>query len=533
MIQRADDGKDKKLKIALVNLRARTNDWHHLMMVPLGVMYISAALKKAHGDRVEVCQFDTCTCPPFQDGDDVIREFLEREKADIVGIRGFTSQAAEFPVVAAMAKEVNANCLTIAGGPHTNTRAEALFKDEAIDYVCLGEGEETIVEFIGKILEGGDPDETAGMGWYEDGEIRINPPRPLIADLDSIPFPDYSVIDLDAYQGRLTMTDFLTQGRFTSLFTSRGCHFRCTYCHNNFGKRVRWRSTQSVIDEMDYLIHEHGIVEFQIVDDIFNANKERAIEIFNEVVRRKWKVWFAFPNGLRGDIMDEEFVLAAREAGAYHWALAVETATPRLQKLIRKNNKLDKLFDAIALSDKHGVFVCTFNMLGFPTETEEEMQATVDFNLNSAAHMAHFFVVTPFQGTQMFDILQEEGMGLDPNIIGQGFQNFSQDVKEPEISQVGRERIEEVMVDVVGRFHFDARRMRRMMELTAYGHNHAHLAIHLEARRWSAGVDYDTIKDREAARLLAQLNAKAREMEPEQCGHLPVPPAELLVGAEI
>ncbi|MEW6074328.1 MAG: radical SAM protein [Planctomycetota bacterium] len=528
MIQRADAGSDRTLKIALVNLRARANDWHHLMMVPLGLMYVSAALKRAFGERLEIRQFDTCTCPPYQDADEAIRAFLQRERADLVGIRGFTSQAAEFPIVAAMAKEANPECLVIAGGPHTNTRAEALFKDPAIDYVCLGEGEETIVEFVGHLLAGTDRNTTAGMGWCEDGEIRINAPRPLIADLDAIPFPDYSIIDLDAYQGRLTMTDFLTQGRFTSLFTSRGCHFRCTYCHNNFGKRVRWRSTRNVIEEMDRLIHEHGIVEFQIVDDIFNANKERAIEIFNEVVRRGWKVWFAFPNGLRGDIMDEEFVMAAREAGAYHWALAVETATPRLQKLIRKNNKLDKLFDAIELSDKHGVFVCTFNMLGFPTETEQEMMATVDFNLRSAAHMAHFFVVTPFQGTQMFDILQEQGMGLDPNIIGQGFQNFTAENPEPQISMVPRKRIEEIMVDVVGRFHFDARRMRRMMELTRFGHNHAHLAIHLEARRWSAGLDYDTIHDREAARILAGLNMKARAMEPAQCAHLPVPPPELL-----
>lgn len=529
MIQRADSD-EKKLTIALVNLRARSGDWHHLMMVPLGIMYVSAALRREFGDRIEVKGFDVCACPQYEDSDEYVKSFLEEAKADIVGIRGFTTQAEEFPIVAGMAKAVNPDCITVAGGPHACTKPPTLIKEPLIDFVCTGEGEETVVEFVGNILEGRSHEETAGIAWCEGDEIKINPPRALVADVNELPRPDYSIIDLDAYQGQLAMTDFLTQGRFTSLFTSRGCPYGCTYCHDNFGKRVRFRSPENVIEEMDWLIHEHGIQEFQIVDDIFNADKKRAVAIFNEIVKRGWKIWLAFPNGLRGDIMDEEYIMAAREAGAYHWALAVESATPRIQKLIRKRNKLEKLFETIRLSDKHGVFVCTFNMLGFPTETEDEMMNTINYNLDSAAHMAHFFVVTPFHGTQMFDQLVAKGMGLDPDKIGHGFQNFDENNPEPQISEVPRERIEELMVDVVGRFHFGEKRLRRMIELTSYGHNHAQLAIHLEQRRWSAGLDFDNMKDREGAKLLAWLNRKAKAEDPARCNHLPDAPAELLVG---
>jgi anaerobic magnesium-protoporphyrin IX monomethyl ester cyclase len=524
------DSEDKKPVVALVNLRARSNDWHHLMMVPLGTMYVSAALREALGDRIEIRGFDVCTCPQYEDADHLVRAFLEETKPDIVGIRGFTSQAEEFPVVAEMAKKANPDCITIAGGPHACTKPPSLIKEPLLDFVCFGEGEETMVEFVRNILDGRDQAETAGIGWSVGDEVHLNPGRPLIADIDKLPRPDYSIIDLDAYQGKLAMTDFLTQGRFSSIFTSRGCPYGCTYCHDNFGRKVRFRSAENVLDEIDYLMHEHGIVDFQIIDDIFNADKKRAITIFNEVVRRGWKIWFAFPNGLRGDIMDEEFIIAAREAGTYHWALAVETATPRIQKLIRKRNKLDKLFETIRLSDQHGVFVCTFNMLGFPTETEEEMQNTVKFNLDSSAHIAHFFVVTPFPGTPMFDGLVAEGMGLDPEKIGHGFQNFSVENPEPQISEVPRERIEELMVEVVGRFHFSAKRLRRMIALTAASHNHAQLALHLEQRRWAAGLDYDSIEDREGARLLAWLNRKAKTDDPALCGHLPDPPADLLKG---
>ena len=533
MIERANDEPRKPLKIALVNLRSRPNDWHHTMMVPMGLMYVSAALKQAFGDRLDIRQFDMMTCPHGEEGHDAARAFLEEVKADVVGIRGFSTQSADFPVVASMAKEVRPDCVTIAGGPHAQTGSRELFVHEAIDFVCTGEGEETFVEFIGNLLEGRSQEDVLGLGWAENGEMHCNPPRPLIQDVDALPLPDYSIIDLEAYQGYMTMTDLLAKGRVTSIFTSRGCPYQCTYCHNNFGKKFRYRSVENVIDELDYLIHEHGLNEFLIIDDIFNANRKRAMAIFDEVVRRNWKIWFAFPNALRGDLMDEEFIIAAKEAGVYHWALAVETATPRLQKLIKKNNNLDRLFETIELSDKHGIFVATFNMLGFPTETEEEMLATIDYNIRSKAHILHMFVVTPYVGTPLFDGLYESGAIEDPTVLGKGAMNFTEDNVEPDISEVPKARIEEIMVDAIGRFHFDGRRLRRMLDLTSWGHNHAHLAVHIERRRWSAGLDYAILadRDREAARLLALLNSTAKRMEPELCHYLPDPPEDLLAEA--
>jgi radical SAM superfamily enzyme YgiQ (UPF0313 family) len=510
------------LRIGFVNLRARTKDWHHIIMVPLGVMYLSSALKKAFGTRVEVKVFDVTVFPERQDPDEAIREWIATFRPHVLGLRGFTSQADEFPIIARIAKSVDPSCLVIAGGPHASTNSTALHQTEGVDLVCPYEGEETLIDIVRHLLEGRSPREVAGVGWWNGTEVVRNPPRPSITDLDALPFPDYDVIDLDAYQGRIAMTDFMTRGRFTSLFTSRGCYYRCSYCHTNFGKRVRYRSVQNVLDEIQYLVEERGVREFHIIDDIFNADKERAIAIFNGVVRKNWKISFAFPNGLRADRMDEEFVAAAKEAGTYHWALAVETASPRLQKLVQKHNKLDKVFDTIALSDRYGIFTCTFNMLGFPTETEEEMQATIDFTLRSAAHMTFFFVVTPYEGTTLYETLERFGIhpeDLDPEQLG--YHNFSGNDEHGSLCRVPRSRMQTLIVDAVKSFYFDGRRMQRMMDLN---HNHAHLALHLETRRWSAGYDFHTIPDPRAARLLAQLFRTAREIDPARCGHLPEPP---------
>jgi radical SAM superfamily enzyme YgiQ (UPF0313 family) len=289
---------------------------------------------------------------------------------------------------------------------------------------------------------------------------------------------------------------------------------------------MRYRSPENVLAEMERLMEERGVREFQVIDDIFNADKERAIAIFDGIVRRGWRISLAFPNGLRADRMDEEFVQAAKEAGTYYWALAVESASPRIQKQIYKFNKLDRVFDAIALSDRHGVFTCTFNMLGFPTETEMEMHATLDYNLRSAAHVTHFFVVTPYEGTTMNKELERWGIRpgeLDEELLG--FQNFSGSDEHGSLSPVPRSRIQELIVDAVRRFFFDPKRLERMISLS---HNHEHLALHLETRRWSAGFDWDTIPDRTAARHLARLFVAARQADPVGCGHLPLPPQVLL-----
>ena len=515
------------LRVGFVNLRARTRDWHHVIMVPLGIMYLSAAIKRTLGDQVAVDLFDATTHPELQAPDDAMRAWLRAFQPDVVAIRGFSSQAAEFPIVASMAKEERPGCLVLAGGPHASTGSAQLYAIEDIDLICPNEGEEVIVDVLRCVLERRPCADVPGIGWRgRDGRPEHAMPRPQVQDLDALPFPDYDVIDLDAYQGRVTMTDFLPRARFSSLFTSRGCYYRCSYCHTNFGKRVRYRSVDNVLDEMSMLMETQGVREFHIIDDIFNADRDRALAIFDAIVRRGWKVHLAFPNGLRADRMDEEFVQAARQAGTYYWALAVETATPRLQKLVRKHNKLERVFETIELSDKHDIITCTFNMLGFPTETEQEMCETIRYTLRSKAHLTHFFAVTPYEGTSLHDELGT--WGIDPSELDDellGYQHFEDSENCSTLGPVSRKQIETLIVQANQRFYFDPVRLGRMIELHP---DPVHLALHVELRRWAAGYDWATIPDRRAARLLAGLFTAARARDPKRCARLPVPPDDLL-----
>ncbi|MCA9320165.1 MAG: B12-binding domain-containing radical SAM protein [Planctomycetes bacterium] len=509
----------RRLKIALVNLASDKDNWG-IMMVPLGLQYLAAALRKRLGDRVDVTMGDMGLIPKQTDVRPIVQAYLADLKPDIVGLRGFSTQADAYPLVAKAAKHERPDCLVVAGGPHAATRSPSLFDETAIDLVVPLEGEITFTEIVQAVLEGRDPREVPGVEWHDDSGRGAAPPRALIDDLDSIEFPDYRGIDIDAYQGYLTMTGLRPKGKATSLFTTRGCYFRCTYCHDHFGKAVRKRSLDDVFAEMEGLMNERGVTEFQIIDDIFNADRPRAIAFFDRVVKLGWDLNFSFPNGLRGDLITEEFVAAAKAAGAYHWSLAIESASPRIQKLVQKHNKLDRLMNAITLSDRYGVFTSTFTMLGFPTETREEMQMTVDFLLSSKAHMALMFHVQPFEGTEIREQVQQLTSGRMDGEFG-----YSSVVSDSAtwFTEIPPQEIREIIVDTSWRFHFDPQRMRRMKDLTATCHAASALAEYLHFCLGECGYDLSTMPAGEARTILDSLVQHQGSVPYEQW----VPPVRL------
>jgi len=208
-----------------------------------------------------------------------------------------------------------------------------------------------------------------------------------------------------------------------------------------FGKGFRTRSPENVLAEIRTLYEQHNVRELEIVDDIFNCDLPRAKQIFDMILESGMKIRFTFPNGIRGDYADEEFFVKARRAGAVFMAFAVETATPRLQKLLQKNINLEKIQHNISLARKHGIFCLGFFMLGFPTETREELQATVDFAVNSDLHAAHLFMVNPYKGTELAKLAEQIGKRVsskfDDNYLTPGFTNLT-DLPDKDLDRIRR-----------------------------------------------------------------------------------------------
>jgi len=234
------------------------------------------------------------------------------------------------------------------------------------------------------------------------------PRRPQIHDFDTLPVPDRSLVDYDLYSRYPTET---AVRNCISLQGTRGCPYRCIYCHNIWKKHV-CRSAESILEEIK-LYADMGFRRFGFVDDIFNVNRVNSERFFNLVLKSNLDIQLFFPNGLRGDIMNPEYIDLMVAAGTVYIPVAVDTASPRLQKLIRKNLNLERLRSNLdyLCTQYPDVITGLYFMIGFPSETEEEALTTLDFVMNTKwIHFPEFFIVNIYPGTELVDLALEHGI---------------------------------------------------------------------------------------------------------------------------
>jgi radical SAM superfamily enzyme YgiQ (UPF0313 family) len=196
------------------------------------------------------------------------------------------------------------------------------------------------------------------------------------------------------------------------------------------------------------------------MDDIFNFRPERAKKIAQGILDKGWKLALTFPNGFRGDILDEELVVLLKRAGMYRCMVAVESASPRLQKVMKKNLKIDKVQRIVDFIASQKVMVHGAFMLGFPTETEEEMQQTITWAAASSFHTAAFFRVIPFKGTELFQQVEHAGYQLPTD-----WSRYEPYQAEINLSAVPEERILRLRKRAYRRFYLNPRRLWRIFSL--------------------------------------------------------------------
>ncbi len=391
-------------RVLLIRTDRKLPAW--LVSPPLGLMYLSAALKHSRPGKHEVELLDLRFFS--QPRKRLERRVLEFHP-DLVGISSLSSEAPMLGLVAETVKSLNPDCRVIAGGPHTTVFYDQVLENRNVDYTVIGEGEKSFVDLVDRLSSGGEIEPLPGVAFQKGGELIFPGNREPIQDLDSLPFPDWDLLDLDAYLRVPDFSHHMGRGRYMGLFTSRACPFQCAYCHSIFGKSFRARSPENVLNEMKILRDEYRVREYQFFDDCFNFQRERAREIGERIAAEVPGAGLSFPNAVRGDLVDRDFLEVFRRAGAYAITFAVETASPRIQKLIRKNLHLEKVRAAIVHADELGYFVQGFFMIGFPTETVEEIKQTIDFAVKSPLSAATFFIVVPYARTELLKLFEKEG----------------------------------------------------------------------------------------------------------------------------
>jgi len=377
---------------------------------PLSLMSLVSVLRKKFAGLFEIELVEQALYDLTMEE---IKQRMENFRPDLVLLSCLSVEANEMREVAALSKAVFPEVPVWLGGPHATVFYDWELEAGNIDAVCIGEGEKTFEEMVNAWLSGKDLDDVPGLALVHDGKVVRTGDRPPIEDLDSLDPPAWDLIDLHIYAHYTSMNTFVKATPWALLFTSRACPFHCVYCHNIFGKKPRRRSVDHVMEEVDLLYHEYGVRELHIIDDIFNLDLPRAKEICDRIIDRKLDLKIAFPNGLRGDRMDRELVRKLKEAGTYSITYAVETASPRMQKIIKKNINLEKMKEVIAWTDEEKLITQAFFMLGFPGETREEMEMTVNYALNSRLLRAWFFTVVVYPRTELFEIAKREYPDFD------------------------------------------------------------------------------------------------------------------------
>ncbi|MGD2090339.1 MAG: amino acid adenylation domain-containing protein [Candidatus Aminicenantes bacterium] len=248
-----------------------------------------------------------------------------------------------------------------------------------------------------------------GIGEKGVGEVKVSPPRPPIADFDALPIPDRALVNYEKYNryiGQAMVSDSV------ALQASRGCPYYCAYCHKLWPKSHVYRSAEHIFKEV-HMYYQLGVRRFVFIDDIFNLNWENSRKFFHMVINKGIDIHIFFPNGFRGDLLSKEDIDLMVKAGTVNIAMALETASPRLQKLIKKNLNLKKFRENIQYicETYPDVILELFTMHGFPTETREEAQMTLDFiNSMKWLHFPYVHILKIYPNTDMERLALESGI---------------------------------------------------------------------------------------------------------------------------
>ena len=375
---------------------------------PMGPLCLAAYLRQERGTDCRILDLGVSS------EDELWRSCVEF-RPDAVGLSALTVESDEASRIAIALKSRGFDGPIILGGPHAASDPDGAAALPGIDYAVIGEGEATLVHLLDVLGEGGDPAQVAGISYARSGTVLQTPARPYLDDLDALPFPAWDLLDVPEYSRRYKFSKMIAQPPYAVVFSSRACPYRCTYCHHNFGKKFHAQSPERVIREIDYLVKEHGVREIEFWDDIFNLDRKRCAEILDLIAARGYDLKLAFPNGLRGDLMDDDLVERFAAAGTYYVAYAIESGSARMQEVIKKHVNLPKLRSVIDKTVRTGIFTHGFFIFGFPSESEEEMRMTVDYAMTSKLHTAGFFVANPYPGTEMTETATAMGLDAAPD----------------------------------------------------------------------------------------------------------------------
>jgi radical SAM superfamily enzyme YgiQ (UPF0313 family) len=330
--------------------------------------------------------------------------FLKEKRPDIFGVSVFTFNRHAAMRLAALARAANPGCLIVAGGPHaTHLPHHLLLHYPQIDVVVRGEGEETMLDLVRAWESGSLPTDLPsipGLVFRAPGSGLIQTSeRPVIKDLDRLPHPaEYpDAIGIDP------------ASQFEFIITSRGCPAACSFCSSPdfWGRAVRFRSAENVIDEIRLLRERHGVVYVSVRDDTFTVNKRRVIDFCRGLIEQKIDLLWDCQS--RVNAVDEERLSWMRRAGCTHIQYGVESGSPRMLQRLNKGITLDEVREAARVTRRVGLGLSIYLITGIDSETDEDLESTLRLIEEIRPHDGLVSPLTVYPGTAQYEEAKTRG----------------------------------------------------------------------------------------------------------------------------
>jgi len=338
--------------------------------------------------------------------------------------------------VVSISKKVNRDITVVLFGLHPSSRPEACLENTDVDFVLIGEPERTVSE-LAEALEVGKHDfrDITGLGFKEKGKAVLNAKRAIIDNLDSLPFPARHLLPMDVYAQAVKQNPLRGEiyKPYTIVITSRGCPYNCVFCSNCivWGKQWRPRSPKNVVDELEQIIRTFKIEQVDFSDDNMTLDRQRMAEICDLIVKRGLKFEWFTPNGIRADSLDETLLRKMKAAGCKNIRIAPESGVQHIvNDVIKKNQDLKAVKQAVVLCKKIGIKVGCFFVIGLIGETKGDIEKTIEFAYKLRTLGADTFIFSiamPLYGTAFYE--QAKDLGF----LREGFCDFSLAATEPQV----------------------------------------------------------------------------------------------------
>lgn len=376
---------------------------------PLGLGYLASALRDSGYDDIRILDtvaegkghFERYKDYKFYSfglsGKDIEGK-IKSISPELVGITcSFTKRFANVLDVAKTVKKINPDIKVIIGGAHPSAMPEVAITYKEIDYVIIGEGEESFLRLTDHLCKKrGVLKDIDGIAYKDNKDrIHVNPKTEFIDDLDSIPFPYRDIFPMDTY----------IEAKRNSVITSRGCPFDCAFCsiHCVWGKKWRARSARNVVDEIEGLVKEYNIEFISFDDDNLTFDKNRMKEICQDIIERGLKIFWNTPNGVSIVNLDKGLLKLMKDSGCYALNLAIESGDPFiLNKVIKKNTTIEMIRDVVRWCKDLGILTLGYFVIGMPGETKGSMQMSFEFAKELMLDAINVFIATPYPGSHLY-----------------------------------------------------------------------------------------------------------------------------------